>query len=181
MNITATKNPVKNISNRKNNCAFCANRKNSIKFYGNAKKHREHLTDHVHLCYPTRNYFNPRADICFLEQDFPVDRYISGHAEKGMSKYLCWRRELPEGARQCRQLLKVLPEQPDQGRDACVSPDGRSPLSRSFYAESDGVENAGYCMNESGRRGGNESGTAKFSLRLLAVGDEGLCYKRNVC
>lgn len=42
-------------------------------------------------------------------------------------------------------------------------------------------ENAGFRMKESGRRGGNESGTAKLSLRLLAVGDEGLCYKRNVC
>lgn len=38
------------------------------------------------------------------------------NAEKGMSKYPGWRRELPDGARQCRQILKVLPEQPDQGR-----------------------------------------------------------------
>ena len=52
------------------------------------------------------------------------------NAEKGMSKYPGWRRELPDGARQCRQILKVLPEQPDQGRKACVSPDGLSPLSR---------------------------------------------------
>ena len=81
------------------------------------------MTDPIHLCYPTRNYFNPRAGICFWSKISHRQIYTD-NAEKGMSKYPCWRRELPDGARQCRQLLKVLPEQPDQGRDACVSPDG---------------------------------------------------------
>ena len=38
------------------------------------------------------------------------------NAVKGMSRYRVWHRELPAGARQRRQILKVLPEQPDQGR-----------------------------------------------------------------
>lgn len=44
-----------------------------------------------------------------------INTYIN--AVKGMSRYRVWRRELPAGVRQCRQILKVLPEQPDQGRE----------------------------------------------------------------
>ena len=102
---------VKNKKTKKNLVKILISKKNNDDFAEKSKicvKHLTGRTSYVILCKILFGLGEP-------ERKNRQHTYLN--AVKGMSKYRVWRRELPEGARQCRQILKVLPEQPDQGRE----------------------------------------------------------------
>ena len=86
------------------------NQKNHNDFAEKSKICAKHLTG-------TESYVILCKTLFDLDEPERKDRqHTYLNAVKGMSRYRVWHRELPAGARQRRQILKVLPEQPDQGR-----------------------------------------------------------------